>query len=399
MHLKRLVIIAFAAAGLAAGAMPGLAQGIAVIDRPSELPPASFTGRQFVDSRGCVFVRAGFDGAVIWVPRVTRDREQICGYAPTFGGTRAAAEPVPEPTRPAAKPKPIPKAERPLETVASRPASVVKAPASKPPSAPPPSTVVRQVPVAPSASAGVCPPGYSGNVERNGMAVRCGPQAEPYVTEVERTRTPARGSWDDSRLYADEPVAEVSRSDIPLVGVSAQTRIIPDQVYRGRSYVAPIVPPGYRPAWQDDRLNPYRAWQTVGGYYQTQRHWTNTVPRQNPSPSSSKFVRAKDPVLLSPSQVDREPPGSSQGSAPVLSTRSASKTFDAPRYVQIGVFASAERAQQAVSRLGASGLPVAYTDLPGGARRIVVGPFRDQAALQAGLRGAQAAGYVQASLR
>ena len=59
---------------------------------PAELPPSSFSGGQFVDSRGCVFIRAGFDGTVQWAPRVTRDGRQICGLQPTFG---AGNTPVP----------------------------------------------------------------------------------------------------------------------------------------------------------------------------------------------------------------------------------------------------------------------------------------------------------------
>lgn len=51
--------------------------------QPAEFPPASFTGQQYVDSKGCVFIRVGADGRY-WVPRLTRSRKVVCGYKPSL---------------------------------------------------------------------------------------------------------------------------------------------------------------------------------------------------------------------------------------------------------------------------------------------------------------------------
>lgn len=51
--------------------------------QPAELPPASYAGLQYVDSKGCLFIRAGSAGKVLWLPRVTRQGEPLCGHPPS----------------------------------------------------------------------------------------------------------------------------------------------------------------------------------------------------------------------------------------------------------------------------------------------------------------------------
>lgn len=59
--------------------VPGMAAAFDI--RPAEPPPDDFASRQYIDSRGCVFLR---DNAGAWLPRVARDGAPICGYPPTF---------------------------------------------------------------------------------------------------------------------------------------------------------------------------------------------------------------------------------------------------------------------------------------------------------------------------
>jgi SPOR domain len=59
------------------------AAGARELLRPAELPPADYSGQQYVDSKGCLFLRAGIGGTVNWVARVTREGIAVCGYPPS----------------------------------------------------------------------------------------------------------------------------------------------------------------------------------------------------------------------------------------------------------------------------------------------------------------------------
>lgn len=82
--------IGIAAAIFAAFSLSGMAVAQNGALLPAEMPPAGYTGTQYSDSRGCLFIRASFDGRVTWVPRFDENRRPICT-------TPAAAQPAPPP--------------------------------------------------------------------------------------------------------------------------------------------------------------------------------------------------------------------------------------------------------------------------------------------------------------
>ena len=63
------------------------------LTKPAELPPSDYNGQQYVDSKGCLFMRAGVSGQTLWIPRVTRDGVPLCGNPPSGTRVPIAGEP------------------------------------------------------------------------------------------------------------------------------------------------------------------------------------------------------------------------------------------------------------------------------------------------------------------
>lgn len=108
------------------------AQNLRNIDGPAELPPTGFGGAQYVDSAGCVFVRAGVNGNTVWVPRVTRSRKLVCGHTPTFAGVSpSASNPAQRPVVQTVEVE-IPRAAPPAPVRHATVVAAVRAPAPRP---------------------------------------------------------------------------------------------------------------------------------------------------------------------------------------------------------------------------------------------------------------------------
>lgn len=350
----------FLAAVIAASVLASAAQArtLRSDDGPAENPPAGYNSTQYVDSKGCVYVRAGYAGQVEWVPRVSRGRQVLCGYKPTFAKAPAqvAAAPkkvVKQVAKPAAQPAPkVAAAPAPKKTIPRRVAAPTPTIATikTPPKVITPAPVTakpaakRRV-VAPNARTNnaACP-GASNLSSRyinsgKGMAVRCGPQpVSPY------------------------------ESGALTIGPGAL-----------------VMPKGYRSAWKDDRLNPRRGVGTAEGQRQMEMVWTDTVPRR----------LVQRPVAAAPAA----PVVTMSSKSPTTAPRAA---VSGKRYVQVGSFGNAGNARATIAKLQKLGLPVGVSkaSIKGKPVQVVMaGPFKASAQLNSALGAIRKAGYRDAFLR
>ncbi len=361
---------------------------------PAEKPPAGYSKDVYVDSRGCVYVRANIGSTVNWVPRLTSDRKTVvCGMAPSGAGTRRAAAPPPPPA-----PTP-PTAIAPAATAAVA-GSAPRAAAPARPEAPV-RTVAAPTPSGPAAISRTmdvnCPAdGSSARVQIGGdtVKVRCPAgmtRATSYVvTHADGSRSrlvahpAATRTATATAIVASVPARTVTGSRVIIGGAApgtpnntygsgygitasaAPVDPVPQPVYR-RATAKPVqVPAGYRAAWDDDRLNPYRGPRSAYGDAQMATVYDTTkVPMV---PAETTTVRT---VIVS-----KTPAGAS--TAPVVASGA--------RYVQVGAFGQAGNAQNAVAKIRGLGFGSATSRTGSGLTLVMAGPFSSAAELQRALQ-------------
>lgn len=456
MILKRLIAVSVIISSF--GILAAESQTLSDAAGPAEFPPASFEGKQFVDSKGCAYVRAGIDGAVNWVPRVTRSRKLFCGLKPTFAqdGTRpaetrqassgtaeqielkpetktaAVAKPAPTaepPAKPAAKPEPQPRvAQESKPKPRANPvrsqttvAAAAPAPQAKTPGRTAPKTVQRKTAPKPetnrSARRTSCPDytGISARYAGSGPGVRCGPQEQEGITITRQPVTVVRNG--ESKVVQKRVVREgrvVKRDpETGRVDAPANARIVPRHVYEKNraSNVRRKTPEGYHKAWDDDRLNPKRGEMTPDGIRQSDLVWTRTVPRKLYLRETGRVVGHLFPDLRYPytsmaaqnkamgltSSTRSKPKASVQREKPSRKIAASG----ASRYVQVGTFGVPANAQRAAQRVQAAGLPARMGRMTRGGQSykvVLAGPFAPNQ-LDTALGKARRAGFSDAFVR
>jgi hypothetical protein len=440
MKLTQLVAIAIFSSTL--GATAAMAQ-TSPGSEPAEFPPASFLGKQYVDSQGCVFIRAGIDGNVSWVPRVTRSRSGVCGFKPTLAGQVTEAV-TPAPVQTAAV-DPAAAAPAVSAAPAPRPAPVVRraAPAPKPApkvvrqvAKPAPPVVQAAAPLQQGAAACAGASAISSQYLRAGdLPVRCGPQAAPIVGGAQPTAP--RGLFAGVRKQPQEPTIQVSPN----------CRIVPRHVAVNRVNTTDVqVPAGYKKVWNDGRLNPKRAEQSLAGHKAMGLVWTSTVPRRLINQATGADVTASEPLvypytdyaaqqrelgqvtiverdgqilkrlvrnvqgIFAPQQ--RQARGATVARQPVYSSRSAPQRA-APKaaaqraqpkaaevagrgYVQVGAFTDTAAAHRLAKRVQRMGMPVrvgVYTRGGQTTRLVIAGPFGGDSGVSRAVSKLRGAGY------
>ena len=406
-------VVAVALLATVCGSALVQAQSVADLGGPSNMPPAGFKGQQFVDNRGCVFLKAGYGGQTTWVPRVSRDRKALCGYPPTFGARPAiemAEDAAPAAPAPVVKPAAAP-------VVVAAPA--VRAPAPKPVAV---ATVTAPAPYVDTAPRGTYEavatgpgPGKIGcytsapvaervKLRSGGTAVVC-TRGDGTMTGWRPPVYP-QGSGVGASL-SDGPVAVASRGASGGSGGYVES-------YAAASDAVPVPPPGYELAWKDDRLNPNRGKGTAEGWAAQDQIWTRKVPATLVADQAAKRKKAVPVQEASDGSSGDWTHGAptakrkkvvitySTKNAPTAPVPQASARAAGAVYVQVGTFGVQSNADGAASRLRGAGLPTARANITskGKAMQIVLaGPFASGADAQAALSAARRAGFGDAFIR
>lgn len=371
---------------------------------PAELPPPGYPGTQYVDSNGCAFLRAGVAGTVSWVPRLDQNRQPVCGLPPSVVAVAPVQVPVPAAVTEIAVVPVQPPAAAPPRQPVRQPAPQRVRLAPRPHPAPP-----QFIPAAdPTAR---CP----GNAV---VAERLGPQGSWFELVCDHAVLP--DPFDQRRKNnAGSGPGGVSHVAVPGSRVS-------------NSAVLQHLPRGYRPVWEDGRLNPQRGFGTAQGAAQMALVWSNTVPQVLINAYTGKpataieaqalgltlpYARRSHPAkhthapaaALRPSVASRaatpspaQEPLRARATAPQPEQRPVSAPADGGLYVQVATFADEAAARHTVTQVQRMGFPARLGHFTRQGQRhqvVMAGPFTTEAQAQRARDTARGAGYRNATLR
>lgn len=341
------------------------AQSLAQLGGPVNLPAAGFSGQQFVDNRGCLFLRAGFGATVNWVPRVDRQHRPLCGYPPTFGAASIAAVEV---------------------DVAPAPQVRVTVPVvtAKPVVAKPVIVVAR-----PSYAAADLAGPASGQIGCWSAA----PRLERVLLRTGGTALVCTRGDGTLTGWRSPHFPRTAGAGAVLSGRQVTAEMMTGAAVLGspRNNAVPTPPRGYELAWKDDRLNPLRGVGTAAGQAQQDQVWTQDVPA---------VLVAVQPRVTAPTAARPRVTVSTMSAPDAPAAQPVARV--GASYVQVGTFGEPQNAAGVKARLAALGLPVSTSKITrkGKVLQIVyAGPFGSAAEAKAALTTARGAGFGDAILR
>lgn len=249
--------------------------------KPAEVPPASYKGDVYVDSRGCAYVRATIGTAVNWVPRLSRDRQSvICGLTPTAKVAGLASSRPPAPPTPPAPPAMTP-------VVAAAPAATARQAAPSPAAAPATSAVSRTMTV-------TCPTGGAPARVRIGgdtVAIQCSPTQTAPKSYIVR-----HANGERTRVIANPPAAPVVQTPVLAATTTARSVGAGDVIAGGRVVIGGTAAPTRTAGTAPTR-------EAAGGYTFGRGYGVTTYPGvvdPVPTPGAPGQARAAAPNALGP---------------------------------------------------------------------------------------------------